>query len=215
MALEALTEHLRQHKRRNLNLVRERPEFVSLIGSKSGEAGRRKFWRWVKKCEGVLEIEGGSDGPAHAQAQRVPNQRGAVSPPTGAPRPPGPASQSASRPAQMMDTLNQMQQDIDFMRENALAAGDMRLLDICIRRRDEWLTRMTEFGREFYTIDKLGNYMDEMGRAVRAALVDQPDRIAAIVEKWEEIGDVFAGLKKLGSEGHARTELHPRLDVQG
>jgi hypothetical protein len=47
--LAAIAEHLRQHGAGQWKLVRERPEFAPIIGAQAGEAGRRKFYRWLAK----------------------------------------------------------------------------------------------------------------------------------------------------------------------
>ena len=47
--LIAIAEHLRLHGSRDWKLVRERPEFAPIIGKQAGEAGRRKFYRWLNK----------------------------------------------------------------------------------------------------------------------------------------------------------------------
>lgn len=47
--LEAIGEHLRVQGRKDWDLVRERPEFATYVGRQAGEAGRRKFFRWVRE----------------------------------------------------------------------------------------------------------------------------------------------------------------------
>lgn len=46
--LEAIGEHLREHGRKDWDRVREKPEFAPYVGRQAGEAGRRKFFRWVR-----------------------------------------------------------------------------------------------------------------------------------------------------------------------
>jgi hypothetical protein len=46
--LAAIAEHLRVQGPRRWKLVRERLEFAPVIGEQAGEAGRRKFYRWLK-----------------------------------------------------------------------------------------------------------------------------------------------------------------------
>lgn len=45
--LDAIRVHIAEHGRRNWDLLREHGEYASVIGKASGEAGRRKFFRWV------------------------------------------------------------------------------------------------------------------------------------------------------------------------
>lgn len=47
--LEAIGEHLREFGRKNWDRVRERPDFAPHVGRQAGEAGRRKFFRWVEE----------------------------------------------------------------------------------------------------------------------------------------------------------------------
>lgn len=49
--------HLREQGDCNWHVVRERPEFAPWIGEASGEAGRRKFFRWKKKLRRPLPAD--------------------------------------------------------------------------------------------------------------------------------------------------------------
>ncbi len=50
----AMAMHLREHGNDDWDRVRERPEFAKWIGAESGEAGRRKFFRWKKSLSAPL-----------------------------------------------------------------------------------------------------------------------------------------------------------------
>jgi hypothetical protein len=46
--LQAIVEHLQTHGACKWNLLRENPRYVDIIGSRSGTAADRRFWRWRK-----------------------------------------------------------------------------------------------------------------------------------------------------------------------
>jgi hypothetical protein len=45
--LADIAAHVRVYGRASWELVREKPEYAPVIGKEAGEAGRRKFYRWV------------------------------------------------------------------------------------------------------------------------------------------------------------------------
>jgi hypothetical protein len=84
--LPAIAQHIREHGRRNWDLVRERPEFAPWIGEAAGPSGRRKFFRWVEDVAKRLpkdrtrphEARQANDDQfewAKAQAQQIAHQQ--------------------------------------------------------------------------------------------------------------------------------------------
>lgn len=132
--LAEIAAHLRVYGRARWELIRERPEFSSIIGKPAGKVGERKFFRWVEAvARGPLKQDGGGgvfEGTAAAAAAMDDGRRRALlAAQRNIPAAPSPSylvrkGPDAEQGINFLAMLGQVIADINKLRSLAIRADD-------------------------------------------------------------------------------------------
>ncbi len=199
----AMAMHLREQGDCNWRLVREHPDFAPWIGAASGEAGRRKFFRWKKSLRRPLpadrtrphdgrELNDEQQAWARAAAQAAAdagNQLITLSPrhimASG-------ATALAGFP-QLGARLGRLSDDVERLRRIALVEDpegyngwsvvDPELLLKADRAERELIQLQTAFLREYNALFALEAFNHELIALIEAELPDQPERRDRLLQR--------------------------------
>lgn len=185
-AIAAIRAHIAQHGRRQYDAVRERPEFIDFIGSRSGEAGRRKFFRLVRAAEKMVvvsECDPTPFGDAPGQFALLDDIRALELYPEG--------SHSGVDRIALTSLMMQEIQDIFRIRRIAIETNDAKLLDLSIRRSASWRAERRDWFAAMLTMDRLRQYASGVGTIIYKNLTSTPEIKERILAEWEALTDAF------------------------
>jgi hypothetical protein len=209
--LKRMAQHLRERGRGNYDLIREDPEFASVIGRAAGESGRRKFFRWLERV--------GKTAPADttrphedrevaeeqaAWAKRVAEEIHAANPHVS----PSPAyiaktGNDGRNRLNFVACAHQIFADIDLLRREALvvdttapggvAVKDTALLDLSIRRAMQMLDTLTRVGSHMMDLD----LNEEFYKMIIDIVVQEmpEDQMKATMHRLKDLNDTWATMK--------------------
>lgn len=209
--LKAMAKHLQEHGRRHYDLLRENPEFASVIGQAAGESGKRKFFRWL---EGITVVPATDETRPHegrqvaedhaAWAKKVADKIAA----NGSPVDPSPAyialtGADGRSKLNIVACAHQIFADIDLLRRAALikdsaspdgvSVKDAALLDLSIRRAIKMLDTMTGVGHHMSDIDLNERFYSLIVDIVISEI--PKDKQKAAMLRLKELNDNWGSMK--------------------
>jgi hypothetical protein len=202
--LADLGVHIRTYGRTEWDRVRENPAYAHVIGKAAGEAGRRKFWRWVKAVSEPAPADKTRPHEAREVAEEGLAQatRQAREAEKHLPAAPSPAyiMRSGAKAAKNIDflaSLNQIWADAEWMREQALAGDpegpegqridDMKTFDASIRRRLEVMDSALKAMREIWDLDFQKRYYDGIKDIIVSELAPYPEVQARVIRRLADL----------------------------
>lgn len=190
---QAISDHLQEHGRENWNLVRER--WPDVIGSESGPAGERRFWRWVNA------VAGGDETPGDVRADARRRARGATK--KNLPAVPSPQAimsmgAKAEEKMDMIEILHQTMRDVLLIRKGAVmddGEGGEKIknfvqFDSSIKRRLDTIDKYLDVFREIYDLQRMRAFYDEIVDIIAGEIQALDADVAArIMDRLKTLND--------------------------
>jgi hypothetical protein len=203
--LAAIAEHLRLHGPRNWKLVRERPEFSSVIGERAGEAGRRKFYRWQRSVREPMAADKTRphDGRGVAdEALADASDRARTAAERHLPAAPSPAffmkmGAGAEVKVNLVGAIDQVWADLMLVREHAFdddGSGGLRLkspkvLVESARSRLAAMDTVMRLIRDIYDLNALHRRYRSLSDIIIDELASAPDIQARVLDRLEALNN--------------------------
>ncbi|MBU1374929.1 MAG: hypothetical protein KKE02_17940 [Alphaproteobacteria bacterium] len=201
--LIAIAAHRRDYGNRHYHLIRDRAEFAPWVGSETGETGRKRFNRLVKKVGRPVK-----DGTGNRRKFEVAPDSGAME--KGA-RAPGPAVLTPDQVmagggialagwSELTELLREGPHDIELVRRAAFAPdpegrGDILLNPELLLKANKalraWVEGISKLSASYTSLFREREFAERLVELMTTQLADDPPRLSAMLEGLNHlIGDM-------------------------